>query len=97
MYVVTVHFTTHPGQSDAFMQAMLKQAQNSLEREAGCTRFDVCRDPNDATRIFLYEIYTDEAAFQEHLQSAHFLGFSEETAAWVADKVVTTWNLEFTG
>ncbi|NJN46681.1 MAG: antibiotic biosynthesis monooxygenase [Candidatus Competibacteraceae bacterium] len=97
MYVVTVHFTSHPEHSDEFMQALLKQAQNSLEREAGCIRFDVCQDPNDATRIFLYEIYTDEAVFQEHLKSAHFVRFSEETAEWVAEKSVGTWNQVFTG
>jgi autoinducer 2-degrading protein len=34
--------------------------------EPGCLRFDVIQDANDANRIWFYEVYKDEAAFQAH-------------------------------
>ncbi len=92
MYVVTVEFRIRKGHEAAFLQAMMRQARNSLEREEACMRFDVCSAPDDAGHVFLYEIYGDEAAFQAHLETAHFHEFNEGTADWVASKQVETWH-----
>ena len=35
-------------------------------------KFDVLVDPKDRTRLMLYEVYEDEAAFQAHQQTPHF-------------------------
>jgi len=59
MYVVTVTFVTAPEHRDAFAKEMNTQAENSLEREPACLRFDVCRNPEDPDTTFLYEIYED--------------------------------------
>jgi quinol monooxygenase YgiN len=42
----------------------------------------VIQDANDANRIWLYEVYKDEAAFQAHLQAPHLLKFRETTKDW---------------
>jgi len=47
--------------------------------------------------VFLYEIYDDEEAFQNHLRSDHFAAFSDTTSPWIVDKSVDTWGLEFSG
>lgn len=87
-FVVTVTFEIPAPQRQAFMQAMLDNAAQSLQREPGCLQFDVCTDPADAGSVFLYEVYTDRAAFDEHLRSAHFLAFDALTRAWVANKSI---------
>jgi len=95
MYVVTVTFVTVPEHRDAFAEAMNIQAENSLEREPACLRFDICRNPDDPDTTFLYEIYEDEAAFQVHLASDHFKEFDALVADWVESKTVNTWDLVY--
>ena len=91
MYVVTVHFTILPDHIESFRQHMKVQAENSLNLEPDCHHFDVCYDPGDDTVCFLYELYTDEAAFQAHLDSDHFLSFNETVTPWIADKAIKTY------
>lgn len=92
MYAITVEFRIRPGHESAFMARMREQSENSLNREPGCRQFDVCSDPADAGRVFLYEVYSDEAAFQEHLESAHFKDFDAATAPWIESKTVAAWH-----
>ncbi len=92
MYVITVHFHARKGHEEVFLEAMKQQAKNSLEREEACHQFDVCTAPGDAGHIFLYEVYSDEAAFQAHLETAHFREFNEVTADWVDSKQVDAWH-----
>lgn len=94
MFVVTVVFVIKPEHVDDFAPAMLKNARASLDLEPGCRRFDVCRDPENPTVTFLYELYDDKAAFQEHLSRPHFKAFDANVAPWVASKQVKTYLLE---
>lgn len=91
MFVVTVEFDVNKKHAAAFQTAVLKQADNSLSREADCLRFDVCFDPKDNTRIFLYEIYSDESAFEKHMQTEHFRNFGNKVKDWLVRKTVQTW------
>ena len=43
---------------------MKDAALRSVEEEVGCLRFDVWQDASDASCYHLYEVYTDEAAFE---------------------------------
>ena len=96
MYVVTVSFDVKPESVDAFRIAMLEQAANSIEKEAGCHQFDVCFDPKQPHRCFLYEKYTDRTAFDLHLASDHFKDFNETVGPMLANKEVDHWD-EATG
>jgi autoinducer 2-degrading protein len=78
-YVITVEFDIAPDRWDEFMRLMAANAEASRRDEAGCRRFDVCTPRDGANRVFLYEIYDDEAAFQAHLQSRHFKEFAAAT------------------
>ncbi len=88
MFVITVTFEVAPGQISAFRPLMLENARLSLEREAACQRFDVCESADRPNEIFLYEVYDDAAAFDAHLNAAHFLAFSEATDQMVVGKTV---------
>ena len=93
MFVVTVTFVASPEHAEAFRERVRQQASDSLSREAGCHRFDVCVDPQTPGRIFLYELYSDQAAFQAHLETQHFRDFDRDVAPWIEDKTVATWTL----
>ena len=64
MYAVIVDFKTKAEHATAFRDAIVANARASVADEPGCSQFDVCVDPQDGTRIFLYEIYDDLAAFR---------------------------------
>ena len=40
------------------------------------------QDAGDANRIWLYEIYTDEAAFQAHQRTPHYTKFHAVAGEW---------------
>ena len=91
-WVVTVEFTIDRDFAAPFLVRMATQAADSL-REPGCSRFDVCVDPSDLGRVFLYEVYDNRQAFADHLASAHFKDFDAATRAWVRSKTVGEWAL----
>lgn len=92
MQALIVEFRIHTPHIEAFEKAIIENARASREDEPGCRQFDVCRDPQDASVFFLYELYDDEAAIQAHLQSPHFLRMNAETGNWVREK--TVWRRE---
>ena len=92
MFVVTVTFEIKKEHLETFMAAMILQAQNSLTREQGCQQFDVCQDQQKPERIFLYEVYSDRAAFDVHLQTAHFLDFDQTVSPWTDSKSAEQWE-----
>ena len=91
MFAVVVTFQINPEDTRAFMPLMRDNAETSLAREDGCHRFDVCTDPSAPNEVFLYELYTDAAAFDAHLASAHFKTFDAAVAPLIAGKTVKTY------
>ena len=89
MYVVLVEFTTHAEHSAAFLERVRQQARDSLREESECRVFDVCIDPERDDYVLLYEVYSDRAAFEAHLESPHFHAFDAAVRDWVADKKVS--------
>ena len=53
---------------EQFIKEIVDDARGSVNDEPGCMRFDVIQDANDPNRIWLYEVYRDEAAAQAHTQ-----------------------------
>lgn len=92
MFVAVVDFEIDAAATAQFMPAMRRQAENSVALEAGCTQFDICVDPDDPTRVLLYEVYVDEAAFEVHLRSSHFVEFDRLTRPWVRSRTITRWE-----
>ncbi|GJG97693.1 putative quinol monooxygenase [Cupriavidus pauculus] len=86
--VVLVELAIEPTRVDEFLPLMLENASSSLALEPGCHVFDVCRAPDDPTRFILYEVYEDEAAFRQHLETIHFLAFNQQTEAYTISKSI---------
>jgi quinol monooxygenase YgiN len=87
-YVVAVEFEIAPDRWDAFLPLMTANAAASRRDEPGCRRFDVCLPRDGAKRVFLYEIYDSEAAFQAHLKTPHFLAFNEATKEMITGRKI---------
>ncbi|WP_271408879.1 putative quinol monooxygenase [Pseudomonas sp. Q1-7] len=73
MYCLLLKTRLRPGSLEAFMDAMAVNAAASVRDEPGCLVFDVLQDRSDPELVWLYEVYTDEAAFEAHMRTAHFL------------------------
>jgi (4S)-4-hydroxy-5-phosphonooxypentane-2,3-dione isomerase len=67
-FVVLVEFLVNPAFIAPFRDLIATNAKTSLKRETGCERLP--------RRFVLYEIYEDEAAFDEHLASSHYRSFA---------------------
>ena len=91
MYAIVVTFQIKDGQMPDFLPLMVENARASRAQELGCHRFDVCTDPAHPNEVFLYELYTDRAAFEVHLASAHFAQFDRVTSNMIAHKDVRTY------
>ena len=92
MYAVCVTFHIHPDAFEKFLKRMYQQAQDSLSKEEGCHRFDVCDDGGQSSVVFLYELYEDRHAFELHCISEHFLAFDAGVAAWTLKKEVSSFE-----
>jgi (4S)-4-hydroxy-5-phosphonooxypentane-2,3-dione isomerase len=94
-YAITVEFILKSGCMAAFRKLIDQNAQNSLDLEPGCRRFDVLVPLNKPNTVFLYEIYDDKAAFEAHLKSAHFLTFNQKSSSLVHSKSVVDYALAY--
>jgi len=93
-FVITVAFDLHDGALDEFLPMIIENANRSRTLEPGCERFDVLVPKGSRTEVFLYEIYTDKAAFGEHLKAPHFLEFNAASALLVKAKKIVEYGLE---
>ena len=87
MYVVIVPIQIAQGHRDEFLEALMVDAKGANNDEPGCLRFDAVQDADDDHRIWLYEVYKDETAFQDHLKTPHFQVFKEAADKWWVDDI----------
>ena len=88
MLAVCVDFEIDLESLDAFLTIMQKNASDSLANEVGCHQFDITQDPQNPTKIFLYELYDDAVAFEMHKQASHYLEFNDAINGMVDKKSV---------
>lgn len=88
MFAVVVEFRIQAAHVQAFRHAIVDNARQSVQSEAGCHQFDVCCDPAEPALFFLYEIYDSAEAFAKHLQAPHFLEFDHATRHMLESKLV---------
>lgn len=77
-YVVMPSFEVEEGNLEAFLTAARADAAASLENEPGCLQFDIAIDrAASPVRVIFYEVYTNRAAFDRHLETPHLAAFRE--------------------
>src|SRR5688500_20326899 len=83
-FALVVNIRVKPESVDAFMRR-LKENASAARKEPGCKQFDVLVDPQDKTKVMLYEVYDDEKAFEAHQQMPHskqYLAEAGSVRAW---------------
>jgi autoinducer 2-degrading protein len=84
MLVVHVHVHVKPESVEAFKEATIENARNSVQ-EPGIARFDVIQQLDDPTRFVLVEVYRDESAPAEHKKTAHYQTWRDTVAEMMAE------------
>lgn len=84
MLIVQVHVHVKPEFIDAFKQATIENARNSVQ-EAGIARFDVLQQTDDPSRFVLVEVYKDAGAPAAHKETAHYAAWRDAVAGMMAE------------
>jgi len=70
-YVVAARWTSKPGHEQALLET-LRGVMLESRSEPGTQLYQVSRSVDDPSVFFLFEIYDDEAAYEEHSASPRF-------------------------
>ena len=84
MLVVHVHVRVKPECIEAFRQASLENARQSVQ-EPGIARFDVVQQADDPTRFVLVEAYRTAEAPAAHKATAHYATWRDAVADLMAE------------
>jgi (4S)-4-hydroxy-5-phosphonooxypentane-2,3-dione isomerase len=84
MLIVHVHVRVKPEYVDAFRQATMQNARQSV-KEPGISRFDVVQQLDDPTRFVLVEGYRTDEATALHKQTAHYQLWRDAVAPMMAE------------
>lgn len=84
MQIVLVHVHVKPEFVEAFKQASLENAANSVQ-EPGIARFDVIQQTDDPTRFILVEVYKTTEAPAAHKETAHYTRWRDTVAEMMAE------------
>ncbi len=76
-YVVAATWTAAAGKEDVVADALRRLAV-AARREEGCLLYITHRSTERPREFFIYEQYTSQAAFDAHVNSAHFQKYGRE-------------------
>ena len=84
MLIVHVHVHVKPECVEAFKEATLDNARNSVN-EPGIARFDIVQQTDDATRFVLIEVYRDPDAPARHKETDHYAKWRDTVGPMMAE------------
>lgn len=84
MFIVHVQVHVKPEFVDAFRQATIENARNSIQ-EPGIARFDVVQQLDNPNRFVLVEVYRTPGDPTRHKETAHYKKWAETVAPMMAE------------
>ena len=84
MFIVHVHVHVNPEDTQAFIDATLENARESV-KEPGITRFDLLQHLEDPNRFTLVEVYRTPEDPARHKETAHFLAWRDRVEGMMAE------------
>jgi autoinducer 2-degrading protein len=84
MFIVHVHVHVKPEFVEAFKEATIENARNSVQ-EPGIARFDVIQQQDDPTRFVLVEVYRTKDDPARHKETAHYKKWRDTVAEMMAE------------
>ena len=90
-FVLVVSIRIKPENVDRWMPMALDNMR-AARKEPGCRQFDVLVDPEDKTKLMLFEVYDDQKAFEAHQAGAAFKKYLAEAVPLLASRERQFWN-----
>jgi quinol monooxygenase YgiN len=84
-YVLVVNIRIKPENVEVFMREVIANAK-AARTEPGCRQFEVLVDQEDKTKVVLFEVYDDEAAFKAHQAGRAFKLYLEMAVPLLASR-----------
>jgi autoinducer 2-degrading protein len=84
MLIIHVHVKVKPDSVQAFLDATIENARNSVQ-ETGVARFDLLQNTSDPTRFVLSEVYRNDEAPAAHKITPHYLKWRDTVAVMMAE------------
>jgi len=84
MFIVHVDVHVKPDCVDAFVEATLENARNSIQ-EPGVARFDVVQDNADPAHFVLVEVYRTPDDPAKHKETAHYQAWRDTVEEMMAE------------
>jgi len=84
MFIVHVDVHVKPDCVDAFVEATLENARNSVQ-EPGIARFDVVQDNADPAHFVLVEVYRTPDDPAKHKETAHYQAWRDTVEEMMAE------------
>jgi quinol monooxygenase YgiN len=85
-YIRLAELEIDPARLESFAAAIREQIEAAVRVEPGVLALHAVSLKDDPTRIRVFEIYTDEAAYRTHLETPHFGKFREATETMVKSR-----------
>ncbi|MBM3705762.1 MAG: antibiotic biosynthesis monooxygenase [Actinobacteria bacterium] len=83
MIIVAVYVNVKPDSVDAFVEATVNNAKNSI-KEPGIVRFDFVQQSDDPASFLLVEAYKSEDAIARHKETQHYAQWRSEVESMMA-------------
>jgi len=84
MFIVHVFVHLKPEFVEAFKQATIENARNSV-KESGIARFDVLQQADDSTQFLLVEVYRTKDDPAKHKETAHYKTWRDKVEQMMAN------------
>lgn len=78
--VITGTIEAAPGKRDQLLSSLTAHGSRCLRDEPGTLQFEVMVSREDDSKLLVYEVYRDDATFEEHRRGPSNVQFGEETA-----------------
>jgi quinol monooxygenase YgiN len=72
-----------PSRLDRYKALLTEEIEASVLNEPGVVMLNAVSVKGDPSQIRILEVYVDQAAYESHLQTPHFLKYKTHTAAMV--------------
>jgi len=74
------------GQMDSYLTLARAHRERVLNNEADCLRFDISKPDDSENIIQLYEVYKDDEAFKQHLETPYMKAYMEDTGSMIENR-----------
>ena len=89
--VLQVNIRIKPENVDSFMRQVNENGK-AARGEPGCRQFEVLVDPEDKTRVMLFEVYDDQKAFEAHQAGEAFKKYLANAVPLLASRDRQFWK-----